>query len=117
MAPSSVAAIRTGLAILREEPERVTVIKRNGDFLRRGLQELGYDTGLSQTAVIPIILRDEATTALFARKLRNFGIIAAPVMFPAVSQGQARLRLCVTAAHTLEQLSFVLDVFRQLAEA
>ncbi len=116
MAPSSVAAIRTGLEILRDEPERVAAIKRNGDFLRAGLQELGYDTGLSQTAVIPVILKDETTTALFARRLRTFGIIAAPVMFPAVAQGQARLRLCVTAAHTLDQLGFVLDVFRQMAE-
>lgn len=116
MAPSAVAAIRTGLSILRAEPERVSIIRRNGDFLRAGLQELGYDTGLSETAVIPVILREDATTALFARKLRDFGIIAAPVMFPAVAQGQARLRLCVTAAHTLDQLAFVLDVFRQLRQ-
>ncbi|WP_419806467.1 aminotransferase class I/II-fold pyridoxal phosphate-dependent enzyme [Terriglobus sp.] len=116
MAASSVAAISMALSILHDEPERVSVLRRNSDFLRKGLQQLGYDTGLSQTAVIPVILRDEATTALFARKLRNYGIIAAPVMFPAVAQGLARLRLCVTAAHTLEQLTFVLDVFRQIAE-
>ncbi len=114
MAASSVAAITTGLAILREEPERVALLKRNSDFLRNGLRSLGYDTGLSETAVIPVILKDEATTALFARKLRNFGIVAAPVMFPAVAQGAARLRLCVTAAHTLEHLDFVLDAFSQL---
>ena len=117
MPPSSVGAIRAGLAILKEEPQRVATIKRNGDYLRAGLKELGYDIGLSETAVIPVILRDEATTALFARRLRSFGIIAAPVMFPAVAQGVARLRLCVTAAHTLDQLSFVLDVFRQIAES
>lgn len=117
MAPSSVAAIQAGLAILREEPQRVAIVKRNGDFLRKGLAELGYDTGLSETAVVPVILKDEVTTALFARRLRDFGIIAAPVMFPAVAQGLARLRLCVTAAHTLDQLSSVLDAFRQLARA
>lgn len=115
MAAASVAAIITGLAILKEEPQRVARLKANGDFLRQGLKDLGYDTGLSQTAIIPVILKDEATTALFARKLRNFGIIAAPVMFPAVAQGVARLRLCVTAAHTREHLEFVLDVFAKLA--
>lgn len=117
MTAASVAAISTGLAILKEEPERVSRLKVNGDYLRCGLQNLGYDTGLSQTAVIPVILKDEATTALFARKLRNYGIIAAPVMFPAVAQGAARLRLCVTAAHTQEHLDFVLDVFRQIRAA
>ena len=117
MPPASVAAITTGLAILHKDPERVTRLRANGNFLRAGLQKLGYDTGLSQTAVIPVVLKDEQTTALFARTLRNFGIIAAPVMFPAVAQGAARLRLCVTAAHTTTQLQFVLDVFRQMAAA
>ncbi len=116
LSAASVAAITTGLAILAEEPHRVATIQRNGDFLREGLRSLGYDTGLSTTAVIPVILRDEAQTALFARRLRNHGIIAAPVMFPAVAQGVARLRLCVTAAHTLDHLSFVLDAFSQLRQ-
>jgi glycine C-acetyltransferase len=115
MTAASVAAISTGLAILRDEPQRVDRLRANGAFLRKGLAELGYDTGLSQTAVVPVILKDEQRTALFARRLRDFGIIAAPVMFPAVAQGQARLRLCVTAAHNTPQLEFVLDVFRQLA--
>ncbi len=115
MTASSVAAISTGLAVLRDEPQRVAKLKANGDFLRRGLAELGFDTGLSETAVVPVILKDEQRTALFARRLRDFGIVAAPVMFPAVAQGQARLRLCVTAAHTTEQLEFVLDVFRKLS--
>jgi len=114
VAASAVAAISEGLAILKEEPQRVARLKANGDYLRNGLQGLGYDTGLSETAIIPVVLNDEITTGLFARKLRNYGIIAAPVMFPAVAQGVARLRLCVTAAHTPEQLDFVLDVFRQL---
>ncbi|ADW70634.1 8-amino-7-oxononanoate synthase [Granulicella tundricola MP5ACTX9] len=112
---ASVAAIAKGVEILKSEPERVTRLRRNGDFLRAGLQKLGYDTGLSETAVIPVVLKDEARTALFARRLRDHGIIAAPVMFPAVSQGLARLRLCVTAAHTMDHLEFVLDVFRKMA--
>ena len=116
MAASAVAAISEGLAILKEEPQRVARLKANGDYLRKGLNALGYDTGLSETAIIPVVLHDEITTALFARKLRNHGIIAAPVMFPAVAQGVARLRLCVTAAHTQEQLDFVLEAFRQLSK-
>ena len=116
MTASAVAAISKGIEILLDEPQRVTRLRANGDYLRAGLQKLGYDTGLSTTAVIPVILKDEAKTAIFARRLRDFGIIAAPVMFPAVSQGQARLRLCVTAAHTLEHLDFVLDAFRKMSE-
>lgn len=116
LSPSAVAAIRAGLSILIEEPERVAKIRTNSEFLRRGLQELGYDTGMSDTAVIPVILNDEAKTSLFARRLRDFGILAAPVLFPAVPQNSARLRLCVTAGHTQAHLDFVLEVFEKMAK-
>ena len=53
LSPAAVAAIREGLAILKREPERVARIKQNAEFLRSGLCSLGYDTGLSETAVIP----------------------------------------------------------------
>jgi glycine C-acetyltransferase len=114
--PASVAAAIAGFEILRDEPERVDTLRENGLFLRNGLRELGYDTGLSETAVVPLMLDDEATTALFARRLRDYGILATPVMFPAVAQGAARLRLCVTAAHTTEMLQFALDAFAAMRE-
>jgi glycine C-acetyltransferase len=116
LSPASVAAIREGLSILAREPERVARIEQNANFLRSGLRSLGYDTGLSETAVIPVILKDEVTTALFARRLRDHGILAAPVLFPAVPQGSARLRLCVTAAHTRPHLEFALEVFKKMGK-
>ncbi len=116
LSPASVAAIREGLSILAQEPERVARIEQNAEYLRGGLRNLGYDTGLSETAVIPVILKDEVTTALFARRLRDHCILAAPVLFPAVPQGSARLRLCVTAAHTQAHLEFALDVFRKMSD-
>jgi glycine C-acetyltransferase len=116
LCPPAVAAVRACLAILKAEPERVARLKANAEFLRCGLQDLGFDTGVSETAVIPVILGDEAAAAMCARRLRDFGIIVTPVMFPAVAQGAARLRLCVTASHTTEQLSFALDAFRKLRQ-
>jgi glycine C-acetyltransferase len=116
LCPSAVGAVRACLAILKAEPERVARIRTNAEFLRNGLKDLGYDTGASETAVIPVILGDEAAAAMCARRLRDFGIIVTPVMFPAVAQGSARLRLCVTAAHSTEQLSFALDAFRKLRQ-
>lgn len=115
-APVAAAACET-LKILSEEPERVARLQANAVFLREGLQSLGYDTGLSQTAVIPVMLCDDARTALFARKLRDYGILVSPVLFPAVAQGAARLRLCVTAAHSQEHLQFALGVFEKMRSA
>jgi glycine C-acetyltransferase len=114
MSAASAAAILEGLKILDQEPERIARLHANGTFLREGLQSLGYDTGLSETAVIPVMLNDDARTALFARKLRDYGVLVAPVLFPAVMQGAARLRLCVTAAHTEDHLHFALDAFEKM---
>jgi 8-amino-7-oxononanoate synthase len=116
LAPSSVAAVSASLAVLKREPERVARVKLNADFLREGLQALGYDTGHSETAIIPVVLRDETMAALMAGRLREIGIFVTPIMFPAVPLGSARLRLCVTAAHSLEDLEFALDGFRQVRE-
>jgi 8-amino-7-oxononanoate synthase len=114
LAPSSVAAVSASLAILKSEPERVARIARNAEFLRDGLRDLGFDTGHSETAIIPLILNDERTAALMAGRLRELGIFVTPILFPAVPMGSARLRLCVTAAHSLEDLEFALDAFRQV---
>ncbi len=63
-----------------------------------------------------MIFRDEAVTALFSGRLRELGILATPVMFPAVPQGAARLRFCVTAAHTRQDLEFALEAFKGMRE-
>jgi 8-amino-7-oxononanoate synthase len=114
LCPSAVAAVRAALSILNEEPERVGRLTSNANFFRRSLQELGYDTGMSQTAIIPVVLRDETAAAMFAGALRDRGILVTPILFPAVPMGSARLRLCVTAAHSRENLEFALDAFREL---
>jgi 8-amino-7-oxononanoate synthase len=114
LAPPSVAAVRASLAILKSEPERVQRIQHNSDFLRDGLRALGFDTGHSQTAIIPVILNDEKTAALMAGHLRDMGIFVTPILFPAVPLGSARLRICVTAGHSIEDLEFALDGFRRL---
>lgn len=114
LCPSAVAAVRATLAILESEPERVARLKDNADFLREGLRELGYCVGASQTPIIPVIREDEKSAVLLAGKLRDRGIFVTPVVFPAVPQGSARLRLCVTAAHTRGDLEQALDAFRRL---
>jgi glycine C-acetyltransferase len=114
LAPPAVAAVREALAILSEEPERVDRIRENADFLREGLIELGYDTARSATAIIPVIFEDEAAAALTAGRLRELGIMVTPILFPAVPLGSARLRLCVTAAHSTSDLEFALRAFREV---
>ncbi len=117
LCPAAVSAVRTTLAILRSEPTRVTRLQSNACLLREGLRDLAYNVGTSATAVIPVLLGDEALCAIFAARMREMGIVVSPIMFPAVAQGCARLRLCVTAAHSHDDLHFALDVFRELRES
>jgi 8-amino-7-oxononanoate synthase len=114
LCPSAVAVVREALAIIHEEPERVARLRSNAKFLRDGLRDLGYDVGASETAIIPVILREEAKTALFAGALRDRGLMVTAVTFPAVPMGSARLRVCMTAGHTQDNLEYALDVFKQL---
>jgi glycine C-acetyltransferase len=112
--PSAVAAVTAALRVLRSEPERVTRLALNADFLRNGLKELGYNTGRSETPIIPVIYNDETSAAMAAGSLRDMGICVTPILFPAVPLGAARLRLCVTAAHETSDLEFALDAFRRI---
>jgi glycine C-acetyltransferase len=113
LAPSSVGAVVAALKVLRREPERVARLRANADFLRAGLRALGFNTGRSETAIVPVILNDEAAAAFMAGRLRELGIFVTPILFPAVPMGSARLRLCVTAAHSFEDLEFALAGFRK----
>jgi glycine C-acetyltransferase len=114
LCPASTGAIREGLAILNAEPHIVTRLRLQSNYLREGLKDLGYDVGASCTPIIPVILKDEEAAARMSRRLRDFDILASPIMFPAVALGTARLRICVTAGHTISDLDFALDAFRQL---
>jgi glycine C-acetyltransferase len=114
LCPASTGAIREGLAILKAEPHIVTRLRSQAEYFREGLKDLGYDVGGSQTPIIPVILKDEEAAARFSRRLRDFDILVSPILFPAVALGTARLRICVTAGHTIPDLDFALDAFRQL---
>lgn len=115
LCPASTGAICEGLAILKAEPGLVTRLRNHADYFRAGLKDLGYDVGTSaDSPIIPVILKDEERAARFSRRLRDFDILISPILFPAVGLGAARLRICVTAGHTIPDLDFALDAFRKL---
>jgi 8-amino-7-oxononanoate synthase len=102
MTPANAAASLEALRIVQEEPEHMERLRRNTAMLKDGLTELGFDTGASTTPVVPLILGDEFRAYRVAREMLVRGIFVSAVVFPAVSPGQARLRLCSTAAHEPE---------------
>ena len=114
LSPPATAAARTALKVLETEPQRHQNLWENSAFLRSELEKLGFNIGLSTTPIIPVIFGSDDDTLTFARRLFDHGILATPVLFPAVAKNQSRLRLCATAAQDKAFLEEVLDVFKKL---
>lgn len=111
LSPGQAAAALSGLNILEEEPWRVHHTRALGDRLRNLLQEAGFDTGSSETAIIPIITGTNERALEFAWSCQQEGLIALPIVAPAVPPGTARLRVTVTAAHQERDVEFAAKAF------
>jgi len=82
--------------------------------LVRRAESLGYDTGLSSTPIVPIIIGDEEKTYEICQSLENLGVFVNPVAPPAVPPGRALLRTSLMATHTEKQLARALDAFAKV---
>jgi 8-amino-7-oxononanoate synthase len=114
MPPGSVAAVDAALDVMIEEPERIQRVNEIGDTMRREFQALGFDTGTSQTPIIPIIIGDMHATFLTWKLLFEEGVYTNPVIPPAVPPNLCLLRTSYMATHTDEQLAFVLETFAKV---
>ncbi len=117
MAPATVAAVIAALDIIEQEPERREQLWRNATHLRSGLQELGFNTGRSETPIIPVILGDDTLTFRFWRALFDRGIFTNAAVRQAVAPGGSLLRTSVIATHTPVQIDRVLEAFHEVGRA
>ena len=109
--PAVTAACIEALDILRDEPERLERLWTNTRAFKAGLHELGFDTGMSETPITPVITGDEGKTQEFARRLFEQGVFTPAIVFPTVAKGKARVRTIVTADHTEDDLREALEIF------
>jgi 7-keto-8-aminopelargonate synthetase-like enzyme len=116
MPPGNVAAVSAALDVMMEEPERIERVNQIGDYMRKEFQRMGFDTGPSQTPIIPIIIGDQNATFLTWRLLFEEGVYTNPVISPAVPADQSLLRTSYMATHTDEQLTFVLEKFEKIGK-
>jgi 7-keto-8-aminopelargonate synthetase-like enzyme len=112
--PAAVATVIAALDILIKEPERREKLWQNYHKMKKGFAELGFNTGDSQTPIIPIIIGDDEKTFGFWRLLFENGIFSNPVVSPAVPPGMSLIRTSYMATHTDEELDRVLDVFKNI---
>jgi glycine C-acetyltransferase/8-amino-7-oxononanoate synthase len=108
------AGILEAVKTIKAHPEIVKKLHENANYLRNGLQKIGYSTLSSQSAIIPLLIGDEEQASFAAEYLFNKGIYALPVRWPAVKRGSAIIRFTVMATHTLEDLNYVIKICENL---
>lgn len=111
--PAIVAGNIAAIKVIQEEPHLVRQLWRNIKYMKEGLKNLGYDTGNSKSAIIPVLIRDEIKTFKMAQLLDKAGIFVNPVVFPAVKESESRLRVSIMASHSLADLGRVLEAFKE----
>lgn len=99
--PPSILASLKALELIREQPERSLVTLMKADQLRQKLNRAGFSTGSSSSAIVPVFLGNQENCLRVTAKLRELGILASPILFPAVPRVKTRLRLC--ASYTMEE--------------
>ena len=109
--PSAVATVLACLDILQKEPERIERLWHNYRKMKQGYTQLGFNTGKSETPIIPIIIGEDEKAFAFWRALFENGVVCNPVVSPAVPPGMALLRTSYMATHSEEELDRVLGTF------
>ncbi len=109
MTPANAAAVSAALKIIEREPARIERLWRNTRMMKQGLQSLGFNTGDSQTPIIPVFCYEDQKAFIMTMQLQKEGVFVNPVISPAVPPNMALIRVSLMASHTEEQINFGLE--------
>jgi glycine C-acetyltransferase len=112
--PAVAAACIAAIDVLMEEPGIIDRLWDNTRFFKSGLQALGFNTGVSESPITPVIVGDGALAMKLSDRLFEEGVFAQGIGFPTVARGKARVRTIVTAAHTRDELQLAIDAFAKV---
>ena len=112
--PAVAAACLAALDVLESEPQWIDRLWENTRFFKAGLHALGFNTGLSESPITPVIAGEGALAMKLSDRLFEEGVFAQGLAFPTVPRGKARVRTIVTATHTRDELQFALDSFKKV---
>ena len=112
--PPDVAACIAAIDLMEESTELVDKLWENGNYFKSEMKNLGFDTGISQTPITPVMLGDAKLSREFSRLLFENGVFAMALGFPTVPLGKARIRVMISAAHTKDDLNQSLQTFAKV---
>ncbi len=115
--PASIAAVSAAVDIIENEPERRERLWKNTRKMLKGFKDLGFETGPSETPIIPVIVEENEIAFKFAMMLQEEGVFANVAVSPAVPNGKALIRTSYMATHTDEHLDTVLNAFAKTGRA
>ena len=114
--PAVAAACLAAFDVLEQEPERMENLWNNTKYFKQGLTSDGFNTGISETPITPVIVGEAKVAHELSRELFAEGVLATGIGFPTVAKGKARVRTIVTATHTKAELDQALEVFRKVGK-
>ena len=114
--PSNTAGVIAALEVLQAEPERRDALWKNTRRLQDGMRALGFDTGPSETPIVPILIGPLDKTFIMWRRVFDAGIFTNPVVPPAVPPSQCRLRMSLMATHTSDQIDYCIETIGQIGK-
>jgi glycine C-acetyltransferase len=110
------AACLAAFDVLEQEPERIAQLWDNARYFKAGLASAGFNTGISETPITPVMVGDAALAHQLSRELFAEGVLATGIGFPTVPQGKARVRTIVASTHTKAELDRALEAFRKVGK-
>jgi glycine C-acetyltransferase len=116
LTPADVAASKRAIEILMESTELNKKLWENGHYLKKGLKDLGFNIGKSETPITPCIIGEETLTQKFSKRLNEEGVYAKAIVFPTVPKGTGRVRNMPTAAHTKEMLDQAISIYEKVGK-
>jgi glycine C-acetyltransferase len=108
--PAQAAAANEAFKVILDEPERIEKLNLNTKQFIGGLKSMGFDTMLTETAIVPVLCGDDMSAYRMTREAQHNDVFVLPVVSPAVPEGLARLRATVTAAHEPSEIERAMDV-------
>jgi glycine C-acetyltransferase len=114
--PSVAAACTAAIQVLETEPQWVKSLWDNTKYFKRAIEQLGFDTGDTQTPIIPVIVGESKLAQTLSKRLFDKGIFAFPIVYPMVAQDKARIRTQMNAALTKEHLDRALNAFEKIGK-
>jgi len=114
--PAQAAAANEAFKVILDEPWRIEKLRKNADQFINGLRQRGFDTMLTETAIVPVLCGEDETAYAMTREAQKKDVFVLPVVSPAVPPGLARLRATVTAAHEPGDIEHAMDVVREAGE-